>query len=75
MKEKEIERQTYTVKQAALALQTSTDNVYKLIKLGYIQGLKLGSLKIPKFEVSRFLVDNLGRDFDDILKPKEEMAV
>ena len=39
-----------------------TYNVYELINRGELKGLKLGRIKVPFFEVERFLRDNLGKE-------------
>lgn len=55
----------YTVGEAAKKLKTNTNTVYKLIREGKLQALKLGRLKIPSFELERFLHDNLGEDLSE----------
>ena len=55
----------YTVGEAAKELKTNT--VYKLIRDGKLQALKLGRLKIPSFELDRFLHDNLGADLSEYI--------
>jgi excisionase family DNA binding protein len=55
----------YTVGEAAKELKTNTNTVYKLIREGKLQALKLGRLKIPSFELERFLHDNLGADLSE----------
>lgn len=56
-----------TVKQAKAILGTSIPNVNKLVKLGYIKSLNLGGTKIRELELDRFMKDNEGVDFKEIL--------
>lgn len=57
-----ISIQLYTVKEAAELLKTNTHMVYALIKAKHITALKLGRIKIPDYELERFIIDNLGKD-------------
>ena len=57
--------QLYTVKEASKILKTGKDNVYQLLKLGHLKGMKLGHMKIPDFELERFMKENLGKDLSD----------
>lgn len=56
----------YTVIEASKKLKTSKDTVYKLLKVGLIKGMKLGHMKIPDFEIERFLKENLGKDLTNL---------
>lgn len=51
-----------TVNEVAKVLKTNSNTVYELINRGQLQGLKLGRIKVPYFEVDRFLRDNLGKE-------------
>ncbi len=54
-----IEKLTYSVTEAALAITTNPQNVKDLIEMGYIGFLKLGEIRIPKTEVARFLENHM----------------
>lgn len=56
----------YTVKQASKMLQVNSNKVYDLINKGLIVPLKLGRLKIPDYELERFIKDNQGKDLNDL---------
>lgn len=56
----------YTVKQASKMLQVNSNKVYDLINKGLIVPLKLGRLKIPDYELDRFIRDNQGKDLNDL---------
>ena len=58
-----MEDMLYTVKET---LKTNTDYVYSLIKKGYIKCLKLGSYKIRKSTLERFLAQYEGYDLSDL---------
>lgn len=51
-----------TVKEVAEILHTNKGYVYELIKKGLLPALKLGSLKIRKEALLKFLKDNEGKD-------------
>ena len=57
-----IEKLTYSVTEAALAITTNPQNVKDLIEMGYIGFLKLGEIRIPKTEVARFLENHMNED-------------
>ncbi|MDM8310770.1 helix-turn-helix domain-containing protein [Clostridium cadaveris] len=56
----------YTVVEVAQKLRTTKQRVYQLIRHGYIKALKLGDLKIPSYELERFIRDSLEKDFSDL---------
>jgi excisionase family DNA binding protein len=56
----------YTVKDVARLLHTSPNYVYKLISCGFIPVIKIGSLKILKTSLEKFLTENEGNDFSDL---------
>lgn len=56
----------YTVKEVASMLHTSPNYIYKLINNGCLPALKLGSVKILKSSLIKFLIDNEGNDLSDI---------
>ena len=57
-----LENVLLTVNEVAKTLKTNSNTVYELINRGDLQGLKLGRIKVPYFEVDRFLRDNLGKE-------------
>lgn len=68
-----IEKLTYSVTEAALAITTNPQNVKDLIEMGYIGFLKLGEIRIPKTEVARFLENHMNEDLaNEIAKYREE---
>ncbi|WP_213180061.1 DNA-binding protein [Enterococcus lactis] len=68
-----IEKLTYSVTEAALAITTNPQNVKDLIEMGYIGFLKLGEIRIPKTEVARFLENHMNEDLaSEISKYREE---
>jgi len=67
----------YTVAEVSKILQINKNAVYKLINRGVLQGLKLGSMKVTKFELLRFFKKYNGKDLSDLdnikpIKIKEE---
>lgn len=67
----------YTVKEVAKILHCSPNYVYKLIDIGYLPALKLGSVKILKSSLEKFLLENEGNDLSDIenIKPLNMLGV
>ncbi|MDT2759304.1 hypothetical protein [Enterococcus xiangfangensis] len=58
----------YTIPELAGEYRTSKENVYILISLGQIKPLQFSSNKVvSKFEAERFLIENAGRNFDEII--------
>lgn len=62
---KELPDLLFTVEEVSKILKSNTNTTYKLIREGKLQALKLGRLKIPGFEIERFLHDNLGQDLSE----------
>ena len=62
----ENERLIYTVKEVATLLHSSPNYIYQLIEKGFLPALKLGSVKILKSSLQKFLIDNEGFDRSDI---------
>lgn len=60
------ETMVYTVKEVAEMLHTSPNYIYKISENGYLPALKLGSVKILKSTLLKFLIDNEGNDLSDI---------
>ncbi|MBE6138868.1 MAG: helix-turn-helix domain-containing protein [Bacilli bacterium] len=61
----------YTVKEIAKILHTSPNYVYKLIDKGYLPAIKLGSIKILKSSLDKFLEENEGNDLSDVNEIKK----
>lgn len=55
----------YTVKEVSEIIHTNPAYVYSLIKSGLLPALKLGSYKIRKSALLKFLDDNEGNDVTD----------
>ncbi|WP_034869433.1 helix-turn-helix domain-containing protein [Clostridium lundense] len=62
IEKRELPDLVFTVEETAKILKSNTNTTYKLIREGKLQALKLGRLKVPMFEIERFLRDNLGED-------------
>jgi len=60
-----------TVKEVSQILKCNVHKVYELIQLGLLPGLKLGSLKIRRVSLMRFLADNDGMDMTDLQDVKK----
>lgn len=61
----------YTVKEVSKIFRTNPSYVYKLIEANLIEVLKLGSLKIKKSSLDKFLNDSVGKDLSDPFHIKE----
>lgn len=62
----ENERLIYTVQEVASLLHSSPNYIYSLIEKGFLPALKLGSIKVLKTSLEKFLIDNEGQDLSDI---------
>lgn len=60
------ERLIYTVQEVSKILHSSPNYIYMLIDKGYLPALKLGSIKILKSTLEKFLIENEGKDLSDI---------
>ena len=60
------ERLIYTVQEVASILHSSPNYIYELIRKGYLPAIKLGSLKVLKSTLERFLIQNEGKDLSDL---------
>ena len=60
------DRLRYTVPEVASILHSSPNYIYELIRKGYLPAIKLGSLKVLKSSLERFLIQNEGKDLSDI---------
>lgn len=59
------ENMVYTVKEVAKILHSSPNYIYELINKGYLPAIKLGSVKILKSSLEKFLIQNEGKDLSD----------
>lgn len=60
------DRLIYTVQEVASILHSSPNYIYELIRKGYLPAIKLGSLKVLKSTLERFLIQNEGKDLSDL---------
>lgn len=60
------EKLIYTVQEVAKLLHSSPNYIYTLINNGYLPAIKLGSIKILKSTLEKFLIENEGNDLSDI---------
>lgn len=60
------ETMIYTVKEVAKILHSSPNFIYQLIDKGYLTAIKLGSVKVLKTSLEKFLNENLGNDFSNL---------
>ena len=60
------ERLIYTVQEVASILHSSPNYIYELIRKGYLPAIKLGSLKVLKTTLERFLIQNEGKNLSDL---------
>lgn len=67
----ENERLIYTVQEVASLLHSSPNYIYSLIEKGFLPALKLGSIKVLKTSLEKFLIDNEGQDLSDINNVKQ----
>lgn len=56
----------YTVKEVSQILKVDVHKVYDLIRSGLLSALKLGSLKIRKQTLEKFLAEYDGFDLSDL---------
>lgn len=61
----------FTVKETAKLLKTNTNYVYSLIRKNYLKCLKLGSIKVRKVELTRFIDWAEGKDLTNLDDIKE----
>ncbi|NFG27353.1 helix-turn-helix domain-containing protein [Clostridium botulinum] len=66
-----MEAVLYTVSETAELLKINRNSVYDLLKHNVIKGLKLGSLKITRNELLKFLEENNGKDLSNLKEIKE----
>ena len=68
------ERLIYTIQEVAKILHSSPNYIYTLIEKGYLPALKLGSTKILKSTLEKFLIENEGNDLSDLTNIKKLTA-
>lgn len=59
------EKILYTVKEVSELLHTNTTYVYALIKCGLLPAMKLGTYKIRRDSLNKFIADCEGKDLTD----------
>ena len=59
------EKILYTVKEVSQLIHTNQAYVYSLIKVGLLPVLKLGSYKVRRESLNKFLADFEGKDLTD----------
>ncbi len=69
------DRLIYTVQEVASILHSSPNYIYELIRTGYFTAIKLGSLKVLKSTLERFLIQNEGKDLSDLNNIKKIIIV
>ena len=60
------EQLVYTVQEVAKLLHSSPNYIYELIGEGYLPAIKLGSIKVLKTSLLKFLMENEGNDLSDL---------
>ena len=60
------DRLLYTVQEVARLLHSSPNYIYELINKGYLPAIKLGSMKVLKSSLEKFLIVNEGNDLSDL---------
>lgn len=61
-----METVLYSVAETAELLKVNKNAVYELIRKKVLIGFKLGSIKITRTELMRFLEENTGKDLTDL---------
>ncbi len=61
-----MDEMIYSVHEIAKMLHSSPNYVYKLIDSGFLPSIKLGSVKILKSTLIKFLMENEGNDLSDL---------
>ena len=69
------DRLIYTVQEVATILHSSPNYIYELINQGYLPAIKLGSLKVLKSTLEKFLIKNEGNDLSDLKNVKKLVTV
>lgn len=66
-----MEKVIYTIKEVSELLKTNIEYVHKLRKAGLLPCIKLGSYKVRKEALEKFLAKYEGQDLTDPFKVKE----
>lgn len=69
------DRLIYTVQEVASILHSSPNYIYELINYGYLPAIKLGSLKVLKTTLERFLLQNEGKDLSDLKNVRKMVTI
>ena len=63
----------YTLPELATEYRTSKENIYILESLGQIKSIQFSSQKVvSKFEAERFLIENAGKKFEDVIAEEKK---
>lgn len=65
----------FTVQEVAKILHSSPNYIYQLIYKGYLPAIKLGSMKILRNTLEKFLIVNEGKDLSDLNNIKDLIGV
>lgn len=65
------ETMIYTVQEVARILHSSPNYIYELIDKGYLPAIKLGSVKVLKSSLEKFLIENENNDLSDLSNIKK----
>ena len=68
------DRLLYSVHETAKILHSSPSYIYKLIAKGYLPAIKLGSYKIRKSTLEKFLQEYENKDLTDLSNIKPSMV-
>ena len=60
------EKLVYTVQEVAKILHSSPNYIYQLIYRGNLPAIKLGSMKVLKSSLEKFLIVNEGNDLSEL---------
>lgn len=63
---KKEEKKLYNVTETSKLLGIGKNKVYQLINGGYLSALDLGGLKVPSYEIDRFVTEHIGCSFKDM---------
>lgn len=66
-----MEQMLYTVLETSKILKTNTSYVYSLIRLGFLPAIKLGSYKIRRSTLEKFLQEYENKDLTDLNNIKD----
>lgn len=56
----------FTVQEVAKILHSSPNYIYQLIYKGYLPAIKLGSIKVLRSSLEKFLIVNEGNDLSNL---------